>query len=472
MENSESYQNDMRNFLNNECTLYSTSLNENPFYFLLFNSKDKSSHEVKDYFTSNINNKLNLYKSDENSFLLTDLNISDDLKLNSQKKNVIKNIYKDFLNENYSYLVKFGSDIMIKFNLESEFDDKNLDILGVFLITDKQKFHDTINQDNEDILINQFTLEDLKYNLSHLFMESDIKEEVIQEEEENFEKEFEEEEYNTAKSRKSVKEEIQHAPALKRKHKRNDEESEELYQEVTRFETKVRDACLSDNENFRIGKPTLEKIKLLPAIEKFLGNRITQKIFIKNGGLDLLQNWIKKCSDGTYPALNQISNMLDILLNLNVNINNLRDCYIAAYVMDLYKDKSLPKSIQKKAYYIVEKWSRIESGISTNYNDIDEENKAYSSLYHKGRKALLDDDDEGSQEDSFNEEVKKPSKNEKNYDPVRKEYDIYSHAKIPKKAFFDYIVKPTSNVEEDKNNYSRKLGHLFDKKKGGGRQKD
>ena len=50
-----------------------------------------------------------------------------------------------------------------------------------------------------------------------------------------------------------------------------------------------------------------------------------------------------------------------------------------------------------------------------------------------------------------------------------KEYEIYNHAKIPKKGLFDFTKKPISNIDETKLDDGNKVkyNYFFDTKKKG-----
>jgi transcription factor SPN1 len=248
----------------------------------------------------------------------------------------------------------------------------------------------------------------------------------------------------------------------KKKRRRKDVDESEFLDDVTVFMAKMREAIELDKQSYEDNKPALEKLKLLPQIEKFLGNTYFQRLFLQSEGLNLLLEWIRKFPDGTYPALNQISSMLDIIHNLTLTLPYLRSCQIGGHVMELSKTSKVSKQIQKKARELVEKWSRIVWDINTNYSDIDTENRTYESLYRKKRCINEDDsDDESRKENTSASAVKKENPN-----------DIYSHAKIPKKALFDFTHKPVSNVSESKDEMVKHRYNLFDKRSKGGRKKN
>jgi len=246
----------------------------------------------------------------------------------------------------------------------------------------------------------------------------------------------------------------------KKKRRRKEIDESEFRDDVIAFMAKMREAIELDNQSFEDNKPALEKLKLLPQIEKFLGNIYFQRTFLQSEGLALLQEWIQKCPDDTFAPLNQISSMLDIISNLSLSLPYLRSCQIGGHIMEISKNPKMSKPLQKKARDIVEKWSRIVWDINTNYSDIDSENRTYESIYRKKRRHG-DDEEDSNDEESQPRQAKKENLN-----------DIYSHAKIPKKALFDFTLKPIGNVSDNKQGEIRIRHNLFDKRNKGGRKNE
>jgi transcription factor SPN1 len=189
----------------------------------------------------------------------------------------------------------------------------------------------------------------------------------------------------------------------------------------------LREGIEEDKRNFNKHLPSFNKLRLVDAIEKFLSNIYYQELFLNMGGLDILQEFIKKNSDGTYPVFNQISKMLDILIRINVSDVHLESSKIGGYIMHLSKNMKESKPIQKKANEIIEKWTRIIYNINTNYADIESGNKAYQNIYLQKKK-------------------KRDEENEHKHGA-----SIYGHARIPRKTLFDFTERPVSNISEYKN---------------------
>jgi len=255
-------------------------------------------------------------------------------------------------------------------------------------------------------------------------------------------------------------------------------------EEVLKFQAKMREAIEIDKTNMQRNQPAIEKLKLVNIIQKFLSNYHYQKVFLECLGMEILQEWIKRNRDGSYPVFNQISVILDVLDQLPVSVTNLRNCAIGSYVMDLKEIKE-SKSMQKKASELIEKWSRIVWDINTNYSDFEAENKHYKAIFaNRKRQRDLNFIDNEDSENRFNDESKRGNlDNQRNRDEggnvkekaknlASSHLNEYSHAKIPKKALFDFIVKPDFNENDFSHNPSlMRSKFVFGEKKKAGRHK-
>lgn len=246
-----------------------------------------------------------------------------------------------------------------------------------------------------------------------------------------------------------------------RKRKRTSLSHEKVQGDTLDFMNKLRECIEMDKTNQKNHKPALEKIKMVPNIQQFLFNCYYQKEFLDNDGLKILQEWLKKNPDGTYPALNQLSTILDILNNMGlIQVENLKNCQIGGYVMDLAKNMKYSRMIMKKANNLIQKWSRIVYRINIDYSDIESENMRYKEIFEQEKENYDEEEEEE------NDDEKKKSEDAPD---IMKEYEIYNHAKIPKKGLFDFTKKPISNIDESKIDDGNKVkyNYFFDTKKKG-----
>ena len=271
----------------------------------------------------------------------------------------------------------------------------------------------------------------------------------------------------------NISEEIMEEKIVKKGRRKEQVDEEKCRNDVTNFLSNMREAILLDERSLRERKPALYKLKMVKKIENFLYNYNYQKFFLEFNGLEVLQEWIKRNRDGTYPVFNQINSILDCLSNLNVTITNLRNSSIGAYVLEL-KQSNISKQITKKASDIIEKWSRIIWDINTNYSDIELENKHYLSVFsnRKIRRNEIEEIEENDEDRKVNLENDFPK--QKKALSVGNTMDIYSHAKIPKKSLFDFTRKP-ENPEfnnSSKTNSINRARFYFSEKKKNGRSKE
>ena len=261
--------------------------------------------------------------------------------------------------------------------------------------------------------------------------------------------------------------------SLNKKRHREMPSEEQIKEESQKFIGKLRECVEEDKHLQRENKPSLEKLKMLPKIRTFLANIYYQKEFLDQEGLEVLQNWLKRNRDGTYPPLNQISTILDVLFNLNrIEIEHLKSCSIGGYVMEISNNESLSKNIINKAKEIVKKWSRIVYRINVDYskNEIENDDSKYREFKENTRKFYEDEDieDKAEEEEEGEEDDEGKIKRKELKDvPLEnlQEYEIYHSSKIPKKGLFDFSKKPISNIEQRKSDEMGVLTYLNSLKK-------
>jgi len=191
-----------------------------------------------------------------------------------------------------------------------------------------------------------------------------------------------------------------------------------------------------------IKKPAFEKIKLLPTLENFLANQNYQRDYLRNDnqGCNLLEDWLKKNADGTYPPVNQVSKMLDILSNLRLEVDNLQSSKLGKYVMDISKNFISNKGIMRKAKELVEKWTRQIYGINTDYKELANDLVSERNLNRKRDKPT------SLEREIVAEEKEKRPVFEEFEDP--KNMNVFTHAKIPKKGLLDFNRRPESSISK------------------------
>jgi len=212
--------------------------------------------------------------------------------------------------------------------------------------------------------------------------------------------------------------------------------------------------CVSkDKDNMKKGLPALEKLKCLPYLLKILYKPNYSNYFLQMNGLILLQEYLKKNSDGSFPCINQIEKILNLLEDLPITKEQLEECQIGGYVSEIEKNLKESKVIQRKSKLLFEKWLRVATGLDSNYASIETENEIYTKLFFRKKRRVNDSinlDEEGNNLDSkalyekLNEDRKVPQKAlfDFTFKPDHKEYIIKEEEKIARKNYFLPAKKP------------------------------
>ena len=444
------------------------------FLYSFYSKKDPEYSKIINFFEEG-NRELILTKLDDegNSFLITsgelpELNLSS---RNEQETQIVKAICKNMFVNNTMFLVNdLNGNLYFEFDLSTFINNKDKNIIGVIISYSKLRDH-LISESKITIkdLIEPMTGEEVYENFESSFIKILLNEEDI-----DYNKEFpsnvkdEEENTNIKREHKNIKsdedddeaEEDNNRINILNKKRRRDKITEEALQKNCQvFISKLREAIEEDKKNKKNKKPCLEKLKILPKIRTFLSSDDNQKIFLHEDGLELLEEFIKKNSDGSYPPLNQISLILEVLFNLKyITTKILNSCHIGGYVFELSKNETIKKEIRSKAINLFEKWSRIIYNISMDYADADDENIMYRKIFYgKKHNNIIDGDEESEEEqdDEIKEENEEKIKEEENKtkeinNGKKWEFERYNHAKVPKKDMFAFVYKPISEIDDTK----------------------
>lgn len=259
---------------------------------------------------------------------------------------------------------------------------------------------------------------------------------------------------------------------LNRKRNREIPSAEQIKNETLIFISKLRECVEEDKQLQRENKPSLEKLKFLPKIRTFLANIHYQREFLDQDGLEVLQNWLKRNRDSTYPPLNQILTILELLFNLNnIETDHLQRCNIGGYVMEISNSKSVSSNIKNKANELIKKWARIIYKISVDYSKNEYEND--DSKYQEFKENAF-----SYYDDEFNENIHENNDEDNNEGVTKKnkkstqisldnfqEYEAYNNSIIPKKGLFDFTKRPISYIEEKDSDDINKISYLNSLKK-------
>lgn len=214
-----------------------------------------------------------------------------------------------------------------------------------------------------------------------------------------------------------------------------------------------------DKELIKKEEPAVEKLKILPHLEKLLVKKKFSEEFLRQGGLRLLQEYLAKNNDNTFPFLNQLERVIDLLELMPIEKNYLEECYISSYLTDIIKNiKNSSNIFKKKAKNLYNKWMRIISDAEVNYTTLDNENEAYKNIFNKNKR----------KREPFNNE-ENDYKLQSNTNDSKYIYEqINKNRKVPQKSLFDYTIAPENKtyVIKDSERYAKKNFFQPSKKEG------
>ena len=259
---------------------------------------------------------------------------------------------------------------------------------------------------------------------------------------------------------------------INRKRHRDIPSEEQIKNETLIFISKLRECVEEDKQLQRENKPSLEKLKFLPKIRTFLANSYYQREFLDQDGLEVLQNWLKRNRDGTYPPLNQLLTILEVLFNLSsIETDHLQRCNIGGYVMEISNSKSISLNIKNKANELIKKWARIIYKISVDYskNEYENDDSKYQEFKENAFSYHEDEFNENIHEDNDQDNSEGTTKKNKKSTQISlnnlQEYETYHNSIIPKKGLFDFTKKPIAYIEEKKRDDINKISYLNGLKK-------
>ncbi len=117
-------------------------------------------------------------------------------------------------------------------------------------------------------------------------------------------------------------------------------------------------ASNEDDRLFSADQPAIEKLRVLPQVEKMLFVRSIQNTLLDHNVLDALNKWIEPRDSKTLSSLTVRSSVYKMLLSLPCQIDHLRRSGIGKTIIALRKNKLETIENKKMLKEIIEKWTR------------------------------------------------------------------------------------------------------------------
>jgi len=206
-----------------------------------------------------------------------------------------------------------------------------------------------------------------------------------------------------------------------------------LENKVDRLMTTMENAIEADVEKNKKGVPTFEKLLATEKVVSELKKTQFQEIFLQKEGCKLLAGWVSKLPDGTYPTINTLIEILELMNLLPITTENLQKSSLGRVVREIY-EKIEDIKIKKLAKGLIDKWCRSIFKVEVDFSQLGDNESAYKKYQSKfdKYKKKQSDDSEG---------------------PLIKEFDrnnistTEKHARIPESGVYDFKIRPQSSAE-------------------------
>ena len=153
-------------------------------------------------------------------------------------------------------------------------------------------------------------------------------------------------------------------------------------------------ATYDDIKANKLGQPGLNKMKIVDKVLMVLKNEIYTNAFLEQAGLSVINDFISRLPDGSWPLTSVRTKILKFISGLPVSFENIKNCQLRETIELIRSNKKEFTENIKICNEISQKWERIVSQKSAVYKDLgneEAENFRTEALLYK-RKNLFDED--------------------------------------------------------------------------------
>ena len=215
----------------------------------------------------------------------------------------------------------------------------------------------------------------------------------------------------------------------------------------------MQDAAQEDREINEKQQTALNKLKLLPTLQRQLQRQDSLSAFVDCGLLSVLAEWLCPLPDKSLPHVQIRSEIIKVLEILSVNLINtqvLKVSGIGKAVMLLYKHPKETRKNRERAAKLIHLWARPIFGVESN-------------LKSMGRDEREERDHKHAQNARRRHSSARESLNSSSDDPLRPgEKGFVGRARVPQPSTRDYVTRPKWNVQTDISNMKRNTPSKID----------
>jgi len=240
----------------------------------------------------------------------------------------------------------------------------------------------------------------------------------------------------------------QHPSSRRPKGKKGEVSDNILHQECEELVNEMNFASDSDITNNKNGRPGIAKLKMMDKIIGKLKSMQFASAFLDKDGLNVLNKFISKLPDGSWPLSNVRNQILKLIYSLPATMDHLKMTDLGRTLNLL---QSSPKELtenKKLIQTIKDKWSRIICQIPVEYADLEHCEAAYNSVPLTLRQQQDDEEYLGKRKTQSEEELNQNL----SYRMIRPGAMGYNFSVRPNSAYNEknYIQRPESQVEFDR----------------------
>ncbi|KAJ8601596.1 hypothetical protein CTAYLR_008456 [Chrysophaeum taylorii] len=197
----------------------------------------------------------------------------------------------------------------------------------------------------------------------------------------------------------------------------------------------MNDAARKDARSREEGEPGLEKLALLPDVERLFAQRSLHQTLLDFDALMTASEWL----EGS-PTLALRTGLLKALLPLPAAPEHLKKSNIGRFVMRYSRDPMEPPQNRQLARQLVEQWARPVLGRGTNYKSLEAQQEQESGRSLQGTLAAVD-------------------KNRDDADDIIAGTNAASNRlRVPKFEGFDFVIRPRAATEPVKTKRANQPG--------------
>lgn len=125
-----------------------------------------------------------------------------------------------------------------------------------------------------------------------------------------------------------------------------------------------------DRQANKESRCAMSRFKLLPKANQLLQNKPYQQVFLDNSGCTILEKWLLLNPDSSYPPVQVVEFVLELLDRLPITIEHIEECEVARALQVYSCDKAkMGQAVSQQATHLLQKWQSQLYNLSYEYDE-------------------------------------------------------------------------------------------------------